>query len=635
MPATTLAVQDDISTQRHESWPIDLEAAPRPTTEAVQTSDNIDVDGILNETGWAAATPITQFVQSQPDPGYPATEPTLVKILYDEDNLYIGAVCYDSEIENRTVTTLEYGLPPSTRDMDVFAVTLDPFLDRRNSFIWLVNPYGAYRDGQTFNDSRQADYAFRAPVSIKTAIIDSAWTVEMAIPWTTLRFNPSRDGQRWGMNLLRRVRRKNEDSYWAPVDRRDPVHRMSKAGYLVGLRGMRPGRNLLVKPFMLGTSVSGMEGVTAETEGIDWGGDLKLGLTPGLTLDATFRTDFSQVEVDQERVNLTRFPLFFEEKRDFFVENSGSFVLGDVSERNYRQGSSPGDFTLFHSRRIGLEGGVPIPIFGGGRISGRAGAFEIGALNMQTEAVDSAAAENFSVLRLRRNIGASDIGVMFLNRESTGRFDLGDFNRTFAVDANLVFLENLIVNSYLARTDDPDLGGNRTAARVQVSWRDRIWDASGFVKHVGDAFNPEMGYVRRGAVRHAYATLGAHPRPAWPLVQEINPYWEVHYVSDLENVLQTRTATLGFGVTFLDGSSLNLRYENNFERLEDPFMVYGFDIPVGDYKANTASASYSSNQARPLSAYLSVSGGDYWSGSRLSLSGRFLKLPTTSSAAHA
>ena len=420
-----------------------------------ELSDNIDVDGVLNEPGWDTAPPITEFFQSQPDPGYPATEPTVVRILYDEDNLYIGAVCYDSDIEHRTVTTLEHGLPPSTRDMDVFAVTLDPFLDRRNSFIWLVNPYGAYREGQTFNDSRQADYAFRAPVDIKTTISDSGWTVEMAIPWKTLRFNPSRDGERWGMNLLRRVRRKNEDSYWAPVDRRDPVHRMSKAGYLEGLSGMRPGRNLSVKPFLLGTTASGSQGLIAEDEGFDWGGDVKLGLTPGLTLDATFRTDFSQVEVDQERVNLTRFPLFFEEKREFFVENSGSFVLGDVSERNYRQGSSMRDFTLFHSRRIGLEGGVPIPIVGGGRVSGRAGAFEIGALNMQTEAVDSAPAENFAVFRLRRNLGASDVGVMFLNRESTGRLDAGDYNRTFAVDANLVFLGNLIVNSYLARTDDP------------------------------------------------------------------------------------------------------------------------------------------------------------------------------------
>ena len=606
------------------STPIDLETAPRPVAQAVATTGDIDVNGILDENVWSDAEPIADFIQSQPDAGLPATEPTIVRVLYDDSNLYIGAVCYDSDIDNRTVTTLEYGLPPSTRDMDVFAVPLDPFLDRRNSFIWLINPYGAYRDGQTFNDSRQSDYAFRAPVTIRTSISDSSWTVEMAIPWKTLRFNPSRDGQRWGMNLLRRVRRKNEDSYWAPVDRRDPVHRMSKAGYLEGLQGMRPGRNLLIKPFMLGTNVTGAEGVTAESEGFDWGGDVKMGLTPGLTLDATFRTDFSQVEVDQERVNLTRFPLFFEEKRDFFVENSGSFVLGDVSERNYRQGSSPRSFTLFHSRRIGLEAGIPVPILGGGRITGRAGAFEIGALNIQTEAVDSASAENFGVFRLRRNLGASDIGVMFLNRESNGEFDTGAYNRTFAADANLRFFGNMVVNTYLARTEDSDLSGDQTAARVQVSWRDRVWDASAFVKHVGDAFNPELGFVRRRAIRHGYATVGAHPRPGGTVIHELNPYAEIHYVTNLDNVLETRTATLGFGFQFLDGSTLSLRYENNFERLDAPFTVYDNEIPIGDYQANTGSANYSSNRARPLSARVTVSGGDYWSGSRKSVSGNLL-----------
>ena len=624
VPTSTLALQNQASPQQQSEWPIDLEAAARPVAQATAIAVEIDVNGELDESVWSSAPTITDFIQSQPNAGFPATEPTIVRVLYDEANLYIGAICYDSEIESRTVTTLEYGLPPSTRDMDVFAVTLDPFLDRRNSFIWLMNPYGAYRDGQTFNDSRQADYAFRAPVQIQTTISDSAWTVEMAIPWKTLRFNPSADGQRWGMNLLRRVRRKNEDSYWAPVDRRDPVHRMSKAGYLEGLSGMQPGRNLTVKPFVLGTSASGSQGQIAEDEGLDLGGDVKLGLTPGLTLDATFRTEFSQVEVDQERVNLTRFPLFFEEKRDFFVENSGSFVLGDVSERNYRQGSSTRSFTLFHSRRIGLESGLPIPIVGGGRVSGRAGAFEIGALNIQTEAVDSSAAENFSVFRLRRNLGASDVGVMFLNRESTGSFDTGDYNRALAVDANLRFFGNLVVNSYFARTEDANLDGDQNAARVQLSWRDRVWDASAFVKHVGDAFNPELGFVRRRAIRHGYGTVGAHPRPNWPLVHEVNPYGEIHYVTDLDNVLQTRTATLGFSVLFLDGSTLSLRYENNFERLEDPFTIYDLEVPVGDYGETTASASYTSNQARPLSARVTVRGGDYWSGSIASISGSAL-----------
>ena len=621
MAGTSARAQEAGQEATDRSWPIDVEAAPRPVTGAIRASGPIDIDGVLDDLAWADAIPITEFVQSQPDVGYPPTEATVVRILFDDDNLYISAVCYDSEIAKRTVTTLEYGLPPSTRDMDVFSITLDPFLDRRNSFIWLVNPYGAYRDGQTFNDSRQADYAWRGLVEVQTVIHDSGWTVEMAIPWSTLSFEPSDDEQDWGMNLLRRVRRKNEDSYWAPVDRRDPVHRMSKAGTLQGLRGMRPGMNLKIKPFTLGTAVSGSVGAAAEDEGFDGGVDVKYGVTAGLTLDATFRTDFSQVEVDQERVNLTRFPLFFQEKRDFFVENSGSFVLGDVSERNYRVGSSTRSFTLFHSRRIGLSGGQPIPIVGGARLSGRAGPFEIGTLNMQTESVGTAPGENFSVVRVRRNLGGSDVGVMLLNRESTGSLSSGEYNRTFAADANLRFFNNMIVNTYVAGTAEDDGTGNQIAARLSTAWRDRVWDASAFIKHVGDGFNPEMGFVRRRSIRHAYATVGAHPRPNVPHVQELNPYGQVHYITDLDGVLQTRDATLGFGVQFLDGSTLSMSYDNGFERLEAPFTVSGFDIPIGEYRTDEGRVSYTSSRARPFSAGLTVSGGDFWTGSRVSLSG--------------
>lgn len=613
---------------RDASRPIDPETAPRPVARAVYTTESMEIDGSLDESAWDTAIPITEFVQSQPNAGYPPTEPTVVRILYDDKKLYVSAICYDSDIERRTVTTLEYGLPPTTRDMDVFAITLDTFLDRRNSFIWLVNPNGAYRDGQTFNDSRQLDFGWRGVVEIETVIHDSGWTVEMAIPWTTLRFDPTREEQRWGMNLLRRVRRKNEDSYWAPVDRRDPVHRMSKAGTLEGLRGMRPGRNLKIKPFALGTDVSGSRGAAADDEGFDGGVDVKYGVTSGLILDATFRTDFSQVEVDQERVNLTRFPLFFQEQRDFFVENSGSFVLGDVTERNYRMGSSTRSFTLFHSRRIGLSAGLPIPIVGGGRLSGRAGAFEIGALNIQTEAVDSAAGENFSVVRVRRNLGGSDVGVMFLNRLATGSLANGAYNRTYAADANLRLLNNMIVNAYFARTDGPGSGGNENAARVSVAWRDRVWDASAFVKHVGDAFNPELGFVRRRGIRHGYATFGAHPRPSWAHVQDINPYGELHYITNLDDRLQTRNAVLGFGFQFLDGSTLNLRYVNLFERLETPFSVEGFPIPLGDYVTNEGSVTYVSSRARPFSTRLNFSAGGFWNGSRYTFSGSAIWRPS-------
>ncbi len=616
------------------AYPIDVEAAPRPVAEAVHTELDVRVDGRLDDAAWRAAVPITEFIQSQPNEGFPATERTEVRILYDDSKLYIGALCYDSEPDKLVVTTLEYGLKPSTHDMDVFAITLDTFLDRQNAFIWLVNPYGAYREGQVFNDSRSADYAWRGVVEIKTQVHDSGYTVEMGIPWTTLRFDPTRGEQQWGMQMMRRVRRKTEDSYWAPVDRRDLVHRMSRAGTLISLRNISPGRNLKVKPFVFGTGLSGSlhPSDANDDEGFDAGLDVKYGLTSGLTLDLTYNTDFSQAEVDQQRVNLTRFPLFFPEQREFFVENSGSFVLGDVSERNYRMGSSLRDFTLFHSRRIGLSGGLPIPIVGGGRVTGRAGDFELGVLNVQAEAVEPTSpddprtpgpAENFTVVRVRRSFGASDFGAMFLNRQATGSLADGDFNRSYGFDMNLHLLDHMIVNSYVVGSDEPDApDASQLAGRVSVAWRDQLWDASGSLKHVGGAFNPGVGFVRRTGIRDAYATIGAHPRPKIPLVQEINPYGEIHHLTDGDYELLTREGTLGLGVIFIDGSTASLAYNNRFDRLDRPFRVDPDGLvvfPAGDYNFHEASASFGSSGAKALNFSTDITAGGFYSGSRVSI----------------
>ncbi len=611
--------------------PVDPETVPRPHGLARLTTEVIRVDGRLDERAWGDAEPLTDFVQSQPHAGLPATEPTVARILYDDRALYFGVLCYDSNPTRLVVTSLEYDLPgQSTRDMDVFSVTLDTFFDRRNSFIFLINPYGAIRDGQTFNDSREVDFAWRAVLQLKTTVHDSGWTLEMAIPWTTLRFDPTQGEQRWGLNMLRRVRRKSEDSYWAPLDRRDAVHRMSKAGTLDGLRDLRSGRNLRIKPFVLGQGLSGRELFQSDGLEFDGGLDVKWGITPGLTVDGTFRTDFSQVEVDQEQVNLTRFPLFFPEQRDFFVENSGSFVLGDVTERNYRMGSSLRDFTLFHSRRIGLSiDRRPIPIIGGVRLTGREGGFEIGVLDMQTESFGEQASENFGVLRVRRNLGESDVGAMFINRQATGDRADGEFNRSYGFDANLVPVDGMIVNSYLARSEANGVSGDRTAARVSLAWRDRIWDASAFVKHVGEAFDPGVGFVRRTGIRHGYATFGAHPRPPLLGLQEINPYAEFHYVTNLDADLLTRRGIVGFDAIFFEGAQIELQLQNRFERVEQPFTPGGdATVAVGDYDFNEWSATLQSSIARPLSARLRLLGGGYFGGSRFSAEASALWRPS-------
>lgn len=604
-------------------WPINVETAPRPIGHSIRAQAPIVVDGRLDEPTWLDAEPLSGFIQSKPNTGYPATENTVVRFAYDDTALYIGAVCYDSKPQQLTTPSLEQDF--NSVASDVFGFTLDTYHDRRNGFMFMVNPQGALKDVQLFDDSRSENPAWEGPIQVRTMTHDSGWTVEMAIPFTTLRFNPSLGEQVWGLNMLRRVRRKNEDSFWAPVEQRDRVHKMSKAGTLVGLQGIRPGRNFYVKPYMLAANSSG-DLVGEDGKGTDMNGglDLKYGVTSGLTLDLTYRTDFAQAEVDQEQVNLTRFSLFFPEKRDFFVENSGTFTFGDDTERNYRTGVSDRDFTLFHSRRIGLTGGgEPIPIVGGGRLTGKAGAFEVGLLNMQTEAVEGIPAENFSVLRVRRNLlGSSDIGAIFINRQATGGDVPGyaDYNRSYGVDANFRLFRYLLIAPYLAATRSPDQDGNNVAARMWVGWRDRFWDASAFVRQIGDAFNPTVGFVRRRDLRQSYATVGIHPRPAVRGVQEINPYVSVDRITDLESVLMTRTATAGFEVTFVDGGRLSLEYSDQFERLTEPFeVVSDAVIPVGDYAFREASATYRSNTGRAWSGQLTIGRGGFFSGTKTSV----------------
>jgi hypothetical protein len=258
---TVAVVNAQIQEGKYSSdWPIDPDASPRPIAQASRASTSIIIDGRLEEEAWNEAVPITEFVQTKPDAGYPATEDTEVRILFDDKNLYIGAICFDSNPDKLVVKTLEREFPGlSTHEMDIFSIYLDTFLDRKNSFTWLVNPKGAYRDGQTFDDSRNLNYGWEGVAYIKTEIGDYGWTVEMNIPWTTLRFDPSRGNQIWGANFMRRVRHRNEESFWAPLDRRDRGHRMSKAGTMKGLPKIQPGRNLMFTPFVMSGIGSQME----------------------------------------------------------------------------------------------------------------------------------------------------------------------------------------------------------------------------------------------------------------------------------------------------------------------------------------------------------------------------------------
>lgn len=611
-PSTAQDVDGGVAAR---TYPVDPEAVPRPVGRITRAPGPIVLDGVPDEAAWRAAEPLSDFVQQEPNTGAAATYPTVVRLLYDDDALYISAVCYDPHPDRAITAGLEHDF--SSGASDIFGVTLDTFLDRRNSFLFLVNPKGAVRDEQTFDDSRNVVAAWEAIVRVKTATSDTAWFVEMAIPFTTLRFNADRSPQDWGANFIRRIRRLNETSYWAPLERRHRVHRMSRAGTLTGLQGLRPGRNLTVMPYALagrsdGTDVaSGDAGARA-----DAGLDVKWGLTPSMTLDLSLNTDFAQTEVDREQVNLTRFSLFFPEQREFFIENAGSFTFGDQTERNYRMGASLSDLSLFHSRRIGLtDDGRPVPVLGGARLSGRAGAWMVGLLDMHTQTTTLAGpGQNFFVARLRRRLaGVSDVGAIVIDRLTPG----GPRNTSYGVDANLRFGE-LVVNSYLAGVRD-DATTTDWAGRVSIAYRDRLWDTSAMVKRVGADFRPGVGFVRRRAMEQWYGTLGAHTRPRVTWLREAAPYVEANYITDLQGRLETRELRAGLGFDFLDGGGLDLTATQQHERIGETATIAGTTIPPGAYDFRFARLSYSASTSRKLSGSVGVSDGEFWSGTRRSL----------------
>lgn len=594
---------------------------PRPTHRAVRATGPITIDGRLDEPDWSAAIPLTTFYQAQPQLGHPASERTDVRVLYDDRALYLACICYDSQPNNLTVTTLNRDFPPG--DNDAIAFVFDPNLDRRNGFVISVNAYGAVWDGQAYDDHRVLDSAWEAVLQAATQRTEFGWTMEMRIPWTTLRFKDEEAGEDWGFNVLRRVRRLNEMAYWAPLERYENLPKASRAGTLTGIEGARQGRNLRLKPFVLGSAAPGGGGPEDARDGLKAGADLKYVLNSNLTVDLSYLTDFSHVEVDDLQLDLGRFPLFFPERREFFIENGGIFQFGDGTPRAYRTGVSERDFTLFHSRRVGLtRAGEPIPMLGGVRVSGIEGPFEIGLLAMRTRADGEGGREDYGVVRLRHRVSKDGtLGVLLTHHDPTGPGTEGLRNRAYGVDGTFRIADRLLLASYVATVDAPRLEGDlldRSAARLSASWRDRFWNATLLFRRFGDDFEPRLGFLRRGGTRHVYATLGAHPAVRRFAIQEANPYVELDYYANLDLVLETRRATAGLDVALTDGSRLSVAYVDLFERLFRPFTIPGSDLTIGtgDYTAREVTLSHQTSAARRVSGDVRIGHGGYFGGTR-------------------
>ena len=615
------AEQSPSPSQAQSPAPIDYATARfERIAHALRISERIAIDGRLVEPAWEHAEPATNFVQWEPHPGSLASERTEVRFLYDEDNLYVGARCWDSNPDSLTAHELKQDF--ESREEDVLSIFIDSLHDQQSGFSFWTNPAGARRDVQIFQDDAQRSVDWDGVWNVRVSTDESGWAAEFIIPFKTLRFS-SAPQQEWGLNILRRVKRKNEDSYWSPLPRRYRTMRPSMSGTLTGLEGIRQGRNLKIKPYGI-ASVTQLASDGLERHGdANAGLDLKYGLTPSQTLDLTYRTDFSQVEADQQQVNLTRFNLFFPEKREFFLENSG--VFGVSGGGGTSGGGGGANVVPFFSRRIGLSAaGTPIPIVGGARVSGTTGPYDVGVLAMKTERHGDIPSNAFVVGRFPRNFqGSSSVGVIATSRDSTRS---GDHNELYGVDTLLRFFQRkLDVSAYLLSTNTPGREGRNQARLLDAAWRDDAFSVGARYDTVQPNFNPELGFVRRRDTTHYAGDASWQPRPGNNTV--IRNY-DVTLGADLyENGagrVETREQTVSTGIAFQNSSTLTFNVTNTFDRLLTPFAIQpAVIIPVGEYTYRRASLDYGSNRGRALSGNVKVSSGEFWDGRSWAAEGGF------------
>ncbi|MYD72341.1 MAG: carbohydrate binding family 9 domain-containing protein [Acidobacteria bacterium] len=616
---------------------INRDAEGRATIRAVRVDEPPRLDGVLDEAMYETLPAITGFLQQAPDEGAPATERTDAWITFDDSNLYVAGRIWDSAPESEWVANELRRDTRQLRQNDTFAVILDTFYDRRNAVAFYTNPLGALADFAITNEGNpNSDWN---PVwDVRTGRFDGGWTVEMEIPFRSLRYRPG-PSQVWGIQLRRNVRRKNEWAYITQVpisagNGPGGIFRISAAATLVGIDAPSGSKNLEIKPYAIGgvaTDLTAADPFTNQGSG-DAGLDVKYGLTQNLTADFTFNTDFAQVEVDEQQVNLTRFNLFFPEKREFFLEGRGIFDFargafgggfGGALRRQgggfFGGGNAP---TIFYSRRIGLQGGSIVPIVGGGRVTGKVGAFDVGAINMQADSVgQSVAATNFTVVRLKRDIlRRSSVGAIFTNRSVALEGD--GSSQAYGIDANFSFYENVNFLAYGARTKTPGARGR------DGSWQGRF-DYSGDlfgmqVEHlaVEDNFKPEVGFLRRDDFRRSYGTLRYSPRPRGiESIRQFRLEASRDYIESASTgVVETRQAQLAFAVELENSDRFGISLAENYEFLARTFEpAAGAAFAPGPYKFSDVELSYSPGAQRRLNGSFSVLAGEYFNGDIVSV----------------
>jgi Domain of unknown function (DUF5916)/Carbohydrate family 9 binding domain-like len=578
----------------------------RYSIPAIRVDQAPKIDGVLDDEVWKKAPLVEEFTQQEPREGAAASERTEVRVLYDGKTLHIGVHAFDVQPSAIVATEMRRD-SDRLLDEDNFEVILDTFNDSRNGYMFVTTPLGAKLEQQISEEGEgnnriglvnsNINKNWDGIWEVAARITDDGWTAEIAIPLTTLRFADGAE-QTWGINFMRNIRRKNEQVFWAPIPKAYSLTRVSQAGSLVGLQSLNHGLDLKLKPYVVSGVRETNSSATLQTTSFlrDVGFDMKYGVTGGMNADVTYNTDFAQVEVDEQQVNLTRFSLFFPEKRDFFLENAGQFKMGSGGTFT----STTVETDLFFSRRIGLsDSGTPIPIVGGARLAGKAGRHNVGVLDIQTDSAFGRPGDNFLVARYGSDVlKRSRVGALFINKETMG----GDahYNRVVGADANLVLGKNLQVNSFVAKTDTPGLSGRDMAFFGRIAYRDPAWNVWLNYLDVQDNFNDEVGFVQRRGVKTTKVYFSPTPRPGKWGIRMLEPMVVISYITDQQNRMVGRTQHFMNGFYMQDGSFINVIYQRNLDVLDVPFVVpqTNVSIPVGSYKFDEATFSYNTNPAK-------------------------------------
>ena len=592
----------------------DHSGTEHPNIEARWTDGAPAVDGVLDEEAWKNAAVVESFTQQEPSDGAAATERTEVRLLYDANHLYIGVHAFDSQPGGVVATEMRRD-SPRLLDEDNFQIILDTFRDSRSGYMFVTNPLGAKLEQQVFEEgggnvrgaASNINRDWNGVWNAAARRTSDGWSAEIEIPMVTVR-SPEVDVQTWGINFMRNIARKHEQVYWAPIVKPYGLTRVSLAGTLTGMKEVTRGLDLRLKPFVVAGGRRDRTGAAAVGSGLrDVGIDVKYGLGYGMGLDLTANTDFAQAEVDEQQVNLTRFPLFFPEKRDFFLENSGQFTIGNQGTGRLAD--------LFFSRRIGLsDTGQQIPILGGARMTGKVGGHNVAIMDLQTDSALGRHGDNFLVARYSKDVSSrSKIGGLIVNKEGRGT---SSFNRTFAADAVIAPTRSFTVNSFLARTSSPGVTDQQQAFHTRAAFLNNKWNTYAEFTDIDNNFNDEVGFIPRTGIRTTTVHLERNPRPGG-LIRVMEPMLNINYTTDQHNRLIARRIHHMVGTRFQNGTYVNVILNRWLDVLDTPFAIRSdVRIPAGVYRFYDWMFLYTSNPSRRFYQRASYSPQTFYDGTR-------------------